>query len=128
MKVLRGDASPEPLSLDDYCARPHALVSFSGDLSGNIDNDLAKVGGSRHVVLAVPQFSGLRCILPGTRMLASVPDYAAAALVQGSELRAEDPPFPVITSDLCMVWSEGTDNDPAERWLRSKIIEHMSAD
>ncbi|MWV14286.1 LysR family transcriptional regulator [Pseudomonas sp. R-28-1W-6] len=127
VKVLRGDNLPGTLTLDDFCSRPHALVSFSGDLSGNIDNDLAKVGGSRHVVLAVPQFSGLRCIFSGTELLASVPDYVAAALIQDTDLRADDPPFPIVTSDLCMVWSEGTDNDPAEGWLIGKITQHMSA-
>lgn len=125
VKVLRGDERPGPLTLDDFCTRPHALVSFSGDLSGNIDNDLARAGRSRRVVLAVPQFSGLRSILPGTELLACVPDYAAAALIEGTNLRADDPPFPIVTSDLAMVWGEGTDNDPAERWLRSRIIEYM---
>ncbi|MCY1273492.1 Nodulation protein D 2 [compost metagenome] len=125
VKVLRGDDRPGPLTLEEYCARPHALVSFSGDLSGNIDSDLARVGRSRRVVLAVPQFSGLRSILAGTELLASVPDYAAAALIEGTNLRADDPPFPIVTSDLSMVWGEGTDNDPAERWLRNRIIEHM---
>ncbi|WP_122562489.1 LysR family transcriptional regulator, partial [Pseudomonas viridiflava] len=43
-KVIRGDARPEPLTLDEYCERQHAMVSFSGDLSGNIDLDLARVG------------------------------------------------------------------------------------
>lgn len=127
VKVLRGGNLPGTLTLDEFCSRPHALVSFSGDLSGNIDNDLAKVGGSRHVVLAVPQFSGLRCIFSGTELLASVPDYVAAALIQDTDLRADDPPFPIVTSDLCMVWSEGTDNDPAEGWLIGKITQHMSA-
>lgn len=125
VKVLRGDDCSEPLSLDDFSERPHALVSFSGDLCGNIDNDLARVGRTRRVVLAVPQFSGLRSILAGTQLLACVPDYAAAALIDGSQLRAEDAPFPIATSELSMVWGEVTDNDPAERWLRSKIIEHM---
>ena len=41
-KVIRGDSRPEPLTLDEYCERQHALVSFSGDLSGNIDLDLAR--------------------------------------------------------------------------------------
>ncbi|KFJ92845.1 LysR family transcriptional regulator [Pseudomonas sp. 1-7] len=127
VKVLRGDNRPGSLTLDDFCSRPHALVSFSGDLSGNLDNDLARLGRSRRVVLAVPQFSGLRSILAGTELLASVPDYAAAALIEGTSLRADDPPFPIITSDLAMVWSGVTDNDPAERWLRSKIVEHMAA-
>ncbi|NWL77228.1 LysR family transcriptional regulator [Pseudomonas taiwanensis] len=126
-KILRGDDRPGALTLDDYCSRPHALVSFSGDLTGNIDNDLARVGRSRRVVLAVPQFSGLRSILAGTEMLATVPDYAADALIEGCGLRADEPPFPIFTSELSMVWSSGTDNDPAERWLRELIVQHMAA-
>lgn len=127
VKVLRGDERPGALTLDDFSERPHALVSFSGDLCGNIDHDLARVGRTRRVMLAVPQFSGLRSILPGTELLACVPDYAAAALIDGGRLRADDPPFPIATSELSMVWGEVTDNDPAERWLRNKIVEHMAA-
>ncbi|MCY1263874.1 Nodulation protein D 2 [compost metagenome] len=126
-KILRGDDRPGALTLDDYCSRPHALISFSGDLSGNIDNDLARVGRSRHVVLAVPQFGSLRSILKGTELLATVPDYAADALIDGSGLRADAPPFPIHTTELSMVWNSGTDNDPAERWLRELITQHMSA-
>ncbi|MCY1378745.1 hypothetical protein D9M69_664060 [compost metagenome] len=102
-------------------------MSFSGDLCGNIDNDLARLGRSRRVVLAVPQFSGLRSILAGTEMLATVPDFAAQALIDGCGLRADEPPFPIVTSELSMAWSAGTDNDPAERWLRERIAEHMAA-
>ena len=125
-KVLRGDKRPGALTLDDYCERPHTMVSFSGDLSGNIDIDLAKVGRARRVVVAVPQFSGLRALLAGTELIATVPDYAACALVEGCALRAEDPPFPIEPAELSMVWSGVHDNDPAERWLRSRITEFMS--
>ncbi|MBD8495405.1 LysR family transcriptional regulator [Pseudomonas syringae] len=126
-KVIRGDDRPGSLSLDEYCARPHAMVSFSGDLSGNIDLDLARVGRSRKVVLAVPQFNGLRALLAGSEMIATVPDYAACALVDGTRLRAEDPPFAIVPAELSMVWSGVHDNDPAERWLRGMIHEYMSA-
>ena len=125
-KVLRGDNRPGELTLDEYCRRPHAMVSFSGDLSGNIDLDLAKVGRTRRVVLGVPQFSGLRALLAGTEMIATVPDYAACALVEGCALRAEDPPFPINEAQLSMAWSGVHDNDPAERWLRSRISQFMS--
>ena len=126
-KVLRGDERPGALTLEEYCARPHAMVSFSGDLSGNIDLDLAKVGRARRVVLGVPQFSGLRALLVSTEMIATVPDYAACALVQGCGLRAEDPPFPIDPAQLSMAWSGVHDNDPAEKWLRSRISQFMSA-
>jgi LysR family transcriptional activator of mexEF-oprN operon len=127
VKILRGDNRPGPLTLDEYCERPHALVSFSGDLTGAIDTDLARIGRSRRVMLAVPQFSGLRALLAGTEMLAAVPDYAAYALIDGSsQLRADDPPFDIVPSELSMVWSGVNDNDPAERWLRSLIAQHMA--
>ena len=104
------------------------MVSFSGDLSGNIDLDLARIGRSRRVVLAVPQFSGLRALLAGTQIIATVPDYAACALTEGTRLRAEDPPFAIDAAELSMVWSGVHDNDPAERWLRGRIAEHMARD
>lgn len=127
-KILRGDDRPGALTLDEYCERPHALVSFSGDLGGAIDNDLARINRARRVVLAVPQFAPLRAILAGTDMLATVPDFAACALVEGSSvLRADDPPFDIVPSELSMVWNGVNDNDPAERWLRSLIAHHMSA-
>jgi LysR family transcriptional activator of mexEF-oprN operon len=128
VKILRGDNRSGVLTLDEYCERPHALVSFSGDLTGAIDTDLARIGRSRRVMLAVPQFSGLRSLLAGTEMLATVPDYAARVLIEGcSLLRADDPPFEIVPSELSMVWGEVSDNDPAERWLRSLIAQHMTA-
>jgi LysR family transcriptional activator of mexEF-oprN operon len=109
------------MSLDDFCARPHALVSFAGDLSGFLDEELEKLGRKRHVVLAVPQFNGLGTLLAGTDIVATVPDYAAEALTSAGGLRAEEPPLPVRTFELHMAWRGSQDNDPGERWLRSRI-------
>ncbi|WP_271412098.1 LysR substrate-binding domain-containing protein [Pseudomonas sp. Q1-7] len=120
-KLLRADSVPGALSLDDYCQRPHALVSFAGDLGGFVDEELAKVGRTRKVVLAVPQFNGLGTLLAGTDLVAMVPDYTAAALTAAGGLRAEDPPLPVQSFELSMAWRGAQDNDPAERWLRSRI-------
>ncbi|MDE3735344.1 LysR family transcriptional regulator [Pseudomonas sp. BN415] len=120
-KLLRADSVPGALSLDDYSARPHALVSFAGDLGGFVDEELAKVGKTRKVVLAVPQFNGLGTLLAGTDLVAMVPDYTAAALTAAGGLRAEDPPLPVQSFELSMAWRGAQDNDPAERWLRSRI-------
>ncbi|ELS25182.1 LysR family transcriptional regulator [Metapseudomonas furukawaii] len=120
-RLLRADAIPGALSLDDYCARPHALVSFAGDLQGFVDEELAKQGRQRRVVLAVPQFNGLGTLLAGTDLVAMVPDYTAAALTAAGGLRAEDPPLPTQSFELSMAWRGAQDNDPAERWLRSRI-------
>ncbi|KPA98666.1 LysR family transcriptional regulator [Pseudomonas asplenii] len=120
-KVLRADTMPGPLTLDDFCSRPHALVSFAGDLSGFIDTELEKLDRKRHVVLAVPQFNGLGTLISGTDIIATIPDYTADALTAAGGVRAEDPPIPVQSFELHMAWRGSQDNDPGERWLRSRI-------
>nr|WP_298413923.1 LysR family transcriptional regulator [uncultured Halomonas sp.] len=120
-RVLRADRIPGALSLDDYCARPHALVSPAGDLSGFVDERLAALGRSRQIVLAISQFSGLSTLLSETNIIATVPDYVATALTAHSELREESLPFEAQDFDLSLVWSGAQDNDPAERWMRSRI-------
>ncbi|OHV08801.1 LysR substrate-binding domain-containing protein [Kushneria phosphatilytica] len=120
-RVIRADATPGALSLDDFCARPHALVSHDGDLTGYVDDHLAKMGRQRHVALAVPQFNGLGSLLAGTDIIATVPDYAAGVLTAGGGLREDELPFAVDPFELSMVWRSAQDNDPGERWLRSRI-------
>ncbi len=75
----------------------------------------------RRVVLAVPQFNGLSTLLSGTDILATVPDYTAAALTAAGGLRSEDLPLDNQSFELHMAWRGAQDNDPAERWLRSRI-------
>ncbi|WP_236200029.1 LysR family transcriptional regulator [Pseudomonas pseudonitroreducens] len=120
-KILRADSIPGALTLDDYCARPHALVSYAGDLDGFVDQTLAEMDRKRQVVLAVPQFVGLAQLLAGTDIIATVPEYVALALTAAGGLRAEDPPFPTRLAELSMGWRGAQDQDPAERWLRSRI-------
>lgn len=120
-KLLRADAMPGPITLDDFCARPHALVSFAGDLGGFIDEYLEKISRKRHVVLAVPQFNGLATLISGTDIIATLPDYAAEVLTAAGGVRADDLPIESRTFELHMVWRGSQDNDPGERWLRSRI-------
>jgi LysR family transcriptional activator of mexEF-oprN operon len=120
-KMLRADTTPGKLTLDEYCARPHAIVSFAGDLNGYVDNELAKIGRTRKVVLAVPQFNGLGSLLAGTDILTTVPDYTAQFLAASGGLRIEEHPLSLPPGQLSMAWRGAQDNDPAEKWLRSRI-------
>lgn len=69
-----------------------------------------------------PQFNGLASLLAGTDLVATVPDYAAAALAANGGVRAEPLPFETSQDfELSMAWCGAQDSDPAERWLRSRI-------
>ncbi|MFL6611343.1 MAG: LysR substrate-binding domain-containing protein [Pseudomonas sp.] len=125
-RVLRADASETPLTLDEYCARPQVLVSHTANIAGLADEWLAEIGRKRHVVLSVPQYSALPALLAGTDLIASLPDYTATAMAASGQLFCEPFPFETPTVDLSMVWLSHVDNDPAERWLRSRLEAFMS--
>jgi LysR family transcriptional activator of mexEF-oprN operon len=124
-RVLRADASDKPLTLDEYCARPHVLVSHTANTSGIADEWLEEIGRKRRVVLSVPQFSSLPALLAGTNLLAGLPDYAATAMAKWGNLFDEPVPFDTPPLDLSMVWLSVMDTDPAERWLRSRLEMYM---
>lgn len=125
--LLRGDSDDSALTLNQFCERPHALVSYEGGVVGEVDKALAKLQRERRVVLAVSQFTALGALLGGTDLLATVPDFAARALLPIRGLRAETLPIKLDAFDLRMVWRSAGDIDPAEAWMRS-CLESCFAD
>ncbi|WP_341958268.1 LysR family transcriptional regulator [Pseudomonas sp. RC10] len=119
--LLRGDDVPGDLSLDDFCQRPHALVSFGGGTVGFVDEALRLIGRQRRVVLAVPHFNSLGALLEDTDLVAAVPEYAADVLTASGRLRSQPLPVQLADFPLHMVWTTAKDNDESERWLRSRI-------
>jgi LysR family transcriptional activator of mexEF-oprN operon len=123
--VLRTDVSAAPLTLDEYCSRPHVVVSHVADISSFADEWLEAVGRTRKAVLSIPQYTTLPALMAGSNMLCNLPDYLALALSQTGTLHAEPLPFVTPTLELSMAWLSVMDSDPAERWLRSRIEQVM---
>ncbi|MFP0198852.1 MULTISPECIES: LysR family transcriptional regulator [Pseudomonas] len=127
--LLRADSGEMPIGLDEYCTRPHALVSYTGDISGFVDSALESLGRKRRVILAIPQFSSLPALLSNTDLIATVPSYVAEAMVKqcGFGLRMESLPFPTPDFELSIVWQSALDFDPAEQWLRARFNKVMQS-
>jgi LysR family transcriptional activator of mexEF-oprN operon len=118
--LLRTDNRPGPLGLDEFCQRPHALVSSMGRTSDATDLALSLMGRQRRVALTIPQFSPLPVLLANSDMLAIVPDYVAKAMASSGTLRAEPAPLQLPAEELSMVWRAAMHKDSGERWLRSR--------
>ncbi|WP_245215505.1 LysR family transcriptional regulator [Pararoseomonas baculiformis] len=128
-RVLRDAESPGPVDLDSYCARPHMLVTPRGDLSGIADEELAKLGRSRQIVLGVPDFGLMPRTLIGTDLLCLVSEAvvdAVAALGGMEGLAADPPPFACPEAVTYMAWRTAVDQDPGEAWLRAQLIHHLA--
>lgn len=124
--VIRADKDGPPLTLDDYCARPHVVVSQVANISGFADEWLAALNRKRRAVLSVPQYTTLGALMAGSDLLANMPDYLAEAMAAFGRVRCEPLPFETPRLELSMTWLSVTDSDPAERWLREKLERYMS--
>lgn len=118
--LLRADSHRGELGLDEFCRRPHAVVSSMGNVIEEADRALDHLGRHRKVVLTVPQFSALPVLLANSDMIAIVPDYIARSMALIDGLSAECAPLDLPLQELTMVWRGATHNDPGERWLRSR--------
>ncbi|MBS7462862.1 LysR family transcriptional regulator [Pseudomonas syringae] len=124
-RLVRADKPASPMSLDEYCSRPHVVVSHVASVNSFSDEWLTALGRKRQVVLSVPQFATLPALMAGTGMISGLSDYAAKAMSALGLLYDEPLPFPTPGLDLSMTWLSVMDSDPAERWLRSRIEEFM---
>jgi len=122
---LRGAGGDLPLSLDEYCLRPHVVVSQSASTSTQLDKYLALLHRKRKVALSVPRYSSLYSVLKNSDLIATVPDFVAETMVSLFGLRADPVPFEMPTGVLSLVWMSHTDNDSAERWMRRKVSQYM---
>jgi LysR family transcriptional regulator, mexEF-oprN operon transcriptional activator len=118
--MLRFDTRSGPLGLDEFCQRPHAVVSSIGNITDDTDHALHGLGRQRKVVLTVAQYSALPALLAQSDMLAIVPDYVAKAMASVAGIRAEPAPLPLPVQELSMVWRAAAHTDSSQRWLRSR--------
>ena len=124
-RVIRADKSSTPMTLDEYCSRPHVVVSHVANISSFADEWLSALGRKRHVVLSIPQYSTLPALMAGTDLLSNMPCYTASAMSALGLVKDEPLPFITPTLDLSMVWLSVMDTDPAERWLRRRLEDFM---
>ena len=108
------------LSLKQFCALDHALVSYAGDpFHGVTDAALAQRGLQRRVSLSVKRFLVLPEILRSTDLVAVVPSRLVAG-VEG--LKLLPPPLEITGFTKTAAWHERTHRDPAQRWLRQLLF------
>ncbi len=107
------------LTLAEYFARDHVIVSYNGDLRGVVEDTLGK---ARKVRCSVASFSNLGALIEGTALLATVPAVVAAQIrATRPRLRTTPLPFDVKGSYMELLWPVATEDDGPCRFAREKI-------
>jgi DNA-binding transcriptional LysR family regulator len=114
-------AQHEQLSLDDYCAARHLLVSFSGRPFGFVDEALALIGRTRRVVLTVNQFFTAGQVVASSDLLTVLPMNFVRATGIAEALVVRELPLSVADVHVDAIWHRENDNAAAHTWLRQTV-------
>jgi LysR family transcriptional regulator, mexEF-oprN operon transcriptional activator len=116
-----------PLSMDSYLSVPHVFLSTRGDLRGQIDEVLAKMGRSRRILASVPRFSTIPFVLRSRPSLVNMPAASGRHYARLFDLKTADLPFAAPTFTVSLVWSTRADADPAVRWFKQLVTAAMTS-
>ncbi len=110
-----------PLTLDQFCAARHMLVSFSGRHFGFIDEALASLGRERQVVLTVNQFFTAGQVVANSNLLTVLPSHFVRVTGIASQLTLHPLPFKVGPVHVDAVWHQRSQQRSAQIWLRDAV-------
>jgi DNA-binding transcriptional LysR family regulator len=112
------NASAGPrMPLKQYLAASHIVVRPDGR-EHTLDRFLEDKGYQRHVTLELSHFMSLLALLPGTDLIATVPDDIATVVGRHVPLKTVELPFKPPKIHVQQFWHRRMQDDPANRWLR----------
>jgi DNA-binding transcriptional LysR family regulator len=113
--------SKPSLTLKEYMMARHVAVIPRGATGNPVEKALGKHAGLRRIALTVPHTTVLPTIMPGTELLATVPDKCLDALCKDGRLRWLKLPFEVEENRVFQWWHKRQDRDTGHRWLRDQF-------
>jgi DNA-binding transcriptional LysR family regulator len=116
--------SSQPFSLEEFVARDHILISYSG-LTGITDDVLAEHGLRRRILTSSSHFSGLAFLLRGTTAIATIPAHAALALCIAAPFAVSEPPVAFPHYAFGVSWRFDTVRKPEVMGVRDLIAEAL---
>jgi DNA-binding transcriptional LysR family regulator len=112
-----------PVTLEEYLAASHLLVSPTEDMIGRVDYVLAEQNLKRQIALSVPHFLIAPFVIANTNLIATLAERVATTYSDVLDLCIQPLPLDVAGFSFQMLWHTKNNNDPAHLWLRAMIEE-----
>lgn len=116
-------ARRKTITLDQYCAAHHLLVSFSGKPFGFVDQALSSLGRTRRIVLTVNQFFTAGRVVANSDLLTVLPRHFVRVADAAGDLAVRELPFAMPLVHVDALWHHRKTPSPAHQWLRASVLQ-----
>nr|WP_319563703.1 LysR family transcriptional regulator [uncultured Rhodoferax sp.] len=110
-----------PLTLEDFIAAEHVVVTAAGSGHAEVDNLIERQGIRRNVKLRIPYYASLEHLLQSTDLIATVPEALIQPNIYQLSLAYSKHPVQLPRLSISQFWHARFHRDPASQWLR-KIV------
>lgn len=114
------------ITLEEYVAAAHLLVSPKEDMVGLVDEALARQNLSRNIVMSVPNFLIVPFILVNTNFIATLPAHLVKTFVEVWQLYAWTLPFEMAGFSVDLLWHSKNGREAGHVWLRNLIAQQCT--
>ncbi|MFJ3056332.1 LysR family transcriptional regulator [Herbaspirillum sp. NPDC087042] len=114
------------VSLKDFLAAEHLMVSSQESPYDRINQNLEKAGVLPRVRFRVPHFTAVPYIVSTTALVVTVPRKLAESAATPFGLRYIKPPLRLPSLQTNMFWHRRYNQDEGNVWLRGFISEHFA--
>lgn len=105
------------MTMKQFLSARHVVVRPEGR-EHTFDRLLEEKGHHRKVMLELSHFMSLLAIMPGSDLIATVPDDIATAVGRYIALKTIELPLRAPMIDVQQFWHRRMQHDPANKWLR----------
>lgn len=127
--VLVGDRDHPDLDgdidVERFSTLPYAGVS--GDVPSVVESQLEALGIAPRVEFVTETHVVLPLLVKGTRLVSLVQERLVRAVFEHTHLRTVCPPFELRPLVEAMYWTTRSSDDPAHRWLRSRLVKQAAS-
>ncbi len=116
----------DSVSLAQFEAEDHAVISSSGAAPNILEREIARLGIKRRIALKIPSFLGAAFVIEHTDLLLTVPRRLGDVLQGRGAFRFLPVPFALPEYEVKQHWHERYHHDEGNRWLRRLVSRLLS--
>lgn len=114
------------ITMDDFLAAKHLLVTSTHHASGIVDQILSNKGLSRRIATTVNHFSTAPKILQNTDLIAAIPRVIAGTAEYQSGLVLMPHPLAMQPFPIYLTWHARNDADSGLQWFKQLFVDTLS--
>lgn len=115
------------LTIAKFCAAAHVVTFYPGAGPGLIDRLLEQSGRRRRVMLSLPHWLSVPCVVAQSDLIATLPERVVREAMRSLGIVQMRCPVAIPPLQVTLVWHSRTHDSTAHIWLRNLVQQLSSA-